>query len=116
MTFIKATLLCFLLICLSHASGIPRHRIKGNAQLRNLKPIKLEDVIPNKFGQYGFNGTWISNNAFLYYDKERNLYKADVGSNKKEMVLAFDVLVGSFDSFYGRNLFKFVFENFSFEL
>ncbi|XP_063699180.1 venom dipeptidyl peptidase 4-like [Culicoides brevitarsis] len=90
MAFGKAVLLCFLVLGVSLTSATPRHhRGKG---LRNLKPVRLEDVIPNKFGQRGFNGTWVANDAFTYYDVDRNLMKMDLVSNQHERLLGFDVL------------------------
>uniref|UniRef100_A0A336M465 Venom dipeptidyl peptidase 4 n=1 Tax=Culicoides sonorensis TaxID=179676 RepID=A0A336M465_CULSO len=92
MTSIRVTTILLLVLNLNNAISVPRHRISGYSHTRNLKTIKLEDVIPNKFPQYGFNGTWMSKNEFYFYDIERNLNKFNVESKIKTELLGKDVL------------------------
>lgn len=55
-------------------------------------PITFDDVIPNRFGQSGFGGTWISPNEFTFTSTAEGFVKFNVASNRTESILSRDFI------------------------
>lgn len=60
--FQKIKLKLIFLICVTIVYGKTVNPKQSTTKL----PFEFDDVIPNKFGQRGFNGVWISANEFTY--------------------------------------------------
>lgn len=55
-------------------------------------PITFDDVWPNKFGQSGFSGTWISGTEFTFSSSTEGFQKFNVESNQTETILSRDFI------------------------
>lgn len=73
-----------LLLCVALCSA--KTITKSSGKQTEKTPFELSDVIPNKFGQRGFGGTWISGNEFTLTSNE-NFIKYNVETKAEEIIL-----------------------------
>lgn len=55
-------------------------------------PITFDDVIPNRFGQLGFGGVWISGNEFTFSSDAEGFVKFNVETNTTDSILSRDFI------------------------
>lgn len=59
------------------------------------KPIGFEDYISFKFGARSFNGTWINDNEFTFYNGPRDFVKFNMETTDTDIVIPKAILVNT---------------------